>query len=285
MQLTVQHTTHYRFNQPVSLLPHRLMLTPRGSHDVAILTSSVSCSPKAQLDWSQDVFGNVITKATFTEPASELIINSELTVEHLSAAWPIFSIAPEAHSYPFHYSDDDLLVLGAFRTPEHLDQEARLNAWSRAFIHAVPTDTLSLLKDLNAGSLGPLTYRVRDEEGTQLPIDTLALGSGSCRDIASLFIEAARHLGFAARAVSGYLFDPQTTAEDAGSTHAWAEVYLPGAGWVAFDPTHGRLGQANLIPVATGRSNSQLMPVSGGYLGTPGSFSSMDVRVDVRPVS
>jgi transglutaminase-like putative cysteine protease len=143
------------------------------------------------------------------------------------------------------------------------------------------TDTLSLLKDLNIGVLGDIGYRTRDEEGTQSPAETLALGNGSCRDIAALFIEAARHLGFGARAVSGYLFAPDQDEGDAGSTHAWAEIYLPGAGWIAFDPTHRTVGAGHLLPVAFAHLNRQIMPVTGGYLGTPEDFVSMDVAVHV----
>jgi transglutaminase-like putative cysteine protease len=130
--------------------------------------------------------------------------------------------------------------------------------------------------------LNDILYRVRDEEGTQTPAETLALGSGSCRDIAGLFIEAARHLGFGARAVSGYLFDPDQQENDAGSTHAWAEIYLPGAGWIAFDPTHRRVGGGQLVPVAVARLNPQIMPVSGGFLGASNDLKRMDVVVTVR---
>ena len=160
-----------------------------------------------------------------------------------------------------------------------------MGTWARAFVREAKTDTLSLLKDLNAGILGSVTYRIRDEDGTQTPLETLALASGSCRDIAALFIEAVRHLGVGARAVSGYLFDALQSVDDPGSTHAWAEVYRPGAGWIAFDPTHRRLGGANLIPVAVARSNRQIMPIVGGYVGAPEAFIAMDVKVSVTPAS
>jgi transglutaminase-like putative cysteine protease len=156
--------------------------------------------------------------------------------------------------------------------------------WARNFVLGSSTDTLSLLNDLNAGVAAAATYRTRDEEGTQTPLDTLSLASGSCRDLAALFIEASRRLGFGARAVSGYLHDPDTPADAPGSTHAWAEVYLPLAGWIAFDPTHRRLGSANLIPVAVGRTNEQVMPVSGGYIGEPGDRAEMQVRVSVQAI-
>ena len=281
MKLTIHHRTTYHYARPIVLQPHRMMLRPRSSHDVAVLASSLAFSPSAQLDWTQDVFGNLIATGTFSEPTAELIINSHLTVEQLAVEWPVFRIAPEAHSFPFQYSPDDIADLGALRVPEHDDPDGRLEAWARAFVRGASTDTLSLLKDLNAGILGSVAYRVRDEEGTQTPLETLALASGSCRDIAALFIAAVRHLGFGARAVSGYLFDPQAHADDPGSTHAWAEVYLPGAGWIAFDPTHRRLGGASLIPVAVARSNRQIMPIAGGYVGAPEDFIAMDVAVKV----
>ncbi len=281
MKLTVHHRTTYSYAHAVVLQPHRMVLRPRSSHDVAVLASSLICSPAADFDWTQDVFGNLITTGTFSEAATELIITSEFTVEQSAVAWPVFRIAPEVHSFPFAYSPDDMSDLGTLRIPEHDDAEGGMGAWARAFVRGAATDTLSLLKDLNAGILGSVAYRVRDEEGTQTPLQTLALASGSCRDIAALFIEAARHLGFGARAVSGYLFDPHMPADDPGSTHAWAEVFLPGAGWIAFDPTHRRLGGANLIPVAVARSNRQIMPIVGGYVGTPEDFIAMDVKVSV----
>ncbi|MDH4992411.1 transglutaminase family protein [Aquamicrobium lusatiense] len=285
MKLTIHHRTTYRYAPPVALQPHRMILRPRGSHDIALLSSSLSCTPVAELEWTQDVFGNLIATGIFPEPAAELVITSEFTVEQSAVAWPVFRIAPEAHSFPFAYSPDDMADLGTLRIPEHGDAEGRMGAWARAFVRGAGTDTLSLLNDLNAGILDAVAYRVRDEEGTQTPLETLALASGSCRDIAALFIEAVRHLGFGALAVSGYLFDPDPPADDPGSTHAWAEVYLPGAGWIAFDPTHRRLGGANLIPVAVARSNRQIMPIVGGYVGTPEDFLGMDVTVRVTPES
>ena len=281
MRLAIQHRTTYRYARPVVLQPHRMILRPRGSHDIALLSSSLSCTPVADLEWTHDVFGNLIATGIFSQPADELVITSEFTVEQSAVAWPVFRIVPEAHSFPFAYSPDDMADLGALRIPGHGDPEGRMEAWARAFVRGATTDTLSLLKDLNAGILGSVAYRVRDEEGTQTPLETLALASGSCRDIAALFIEAVRHLGVGARAVSGYLFDAQQGTDDPGSTHAWAEVYLSGAGWIAFDPTHRRLGGANLIPVAVARSNRQIMPIVGGYVGTPADFLAMDVAVRV----
>lgn len=229
------------------------------------------------------MFGNLIATATFADRTRELTITSEAVVDHTAPEWPIFAISPDAHTYPFAYSLDDVVDLGALAQPDWLTPGGpQVGAWARRFVLTLQTDSLSLLKDLNSGILGDVRYRVRDEEGTQSPARTLELGSGSCRDIAALFIEGARHLGFGARAVSGYLFDPDQKDEDAGSTHAWAEVYLPGAGWVAFDPSNQRVGGSQLIPVAFARFNRQVMPVTGGYIGTPEDFERMDVSVRVR---
>ncbi|HEV2503751.1 MAG TPA: transglutaminase family protein [Mesorhizobium sp.] len=285
MKLFVYHHTTYRYARQVEFLPHRMILRPRGNHQVGVLASSIVCSPVPDFDWSEDVFGNLIATCTFREPSSELSVVSELTIEQTAAAWPVFRIAPEAHSFPFNYSGDDMVDLAMLRGPLHVDPEGKTGKWAKAFVRGATTDTLSLLKDINAGILGSVAYRVRDEEGTQTPLETLALGSGSCRDIAALFIEAVRYLGFGARAVSGYLLDPEQRADDPGSTHAWVEVYLPGAGWIAFDPTHRRLGSASLIPVAVARDNRQIMPIVGGYIGAPGDFIAMDVTVRVTPAS
>jgi len=284
VKLRIRHDTIYRYRRPVSLQPHRLMLFPRGSHELAVLDSALTCTPDAGLEWAQDVFGNLIATASFAGETVELVIASDVTVEQSASAWPILRIAPEAHSWPFAYPEDDRLDLGAMLQPQHADPDGRLAAWARGFVYGTRTDTLSLLKDINGGLLPHIAYRTRDEAGTQSPLETLALASGSCRDIAALFIDTVRHLGFGARAVSGYMFDPDAALDDAGSTHAWAEVYLPCAGWTAFDPTHARLGSANLVAAAVGRCNAQIMPVTGGYAGAAEDFMEMDVRVSVTAV-
>jgi transglutaminase-like putative cysteine protease len=280
VRLSIIHTTTYRFARDVQFHPHRLMLRPRGSHDLHVLEHVLHCSPAAQLDWSQDVFGNLVCTAAFDQPAAELAISSHLVVATSAEAWPVFRIAPSAHAYPFEYSPEELIDLGALRRPEHASSP--VEAWARGFVWRAPTDTLSLLKDLNAGVLGAAVYRPRDEEGTQSAAATLDMASGSCRDLAALFIDAARHLGFGARAVSGYLFDPAAADLQSDTTHAWAEVYLPGAGWIAFDPTHGRVGSGGLITVAIGRCNAQVMPVVGSYVGQPQDFLGMTVAVGAK---
>ncbi|WP_278393033.1 transglutaminase family protein [Sphingobium yanoikuyae] len=282
MKLRIRHDTIYRYRRAVSLQPHRLMLVPRGSHDLTILSSSLDLSPKADMAWAQDVFGNLVAAASFALPTDMLAISSEVVLEQRALAWPIYRIAPGAHAYPFAYSQEEMADLGALLRPQYDDPEGKIATWARSFIAGSAVDTLSLLKDINAGIANAVVYRMRDEEGTQSPLETLSIASGSCRDMAALFIDCMRHLGFGARAVSGYLYDPDASSVDAGSTHAWAEVYLPAAGWIAFDPTHRRVGSANLIPVAVGRCNAQIMPVIGGYAGAAEDFSGMEVRVIVE---
>jgi transglutaminase-like putative cysteine protease len=277
MQLRIVHTTSYRYGNSVGFNPHRLVLRPRGGSDLQVLEHSLRISPSAELAWAQDVFGNLIATARFNEIAAHLTIISELLVDGPIDLWPVFQIDPSAQNYPYDYSPDELIDLGPLRARPEGPPGVRV--WAQGFIRSQPTDTLSLLKDLNAGVLASVAYRPRDEEGVQTGAQTLAIRSGSCRDLAALFIEAARQLGFGARAASGYIFDPTTPSQQTETTHAWAEVYLPGAGWIAFDPTHGRVGAGGLITVAVARSNAQIMPVAGSYVGASDALEAMEVEV------
>ena len=266
------------------LQPHRLRLHPRSSHNLAVVYATLACSPAAALQWSQDAFGNLVAVASFHEMASELRVTSQFVVDLTVEEWPVFQIDPQVHSYPFGYSPDEVMDLGGFMAlPDRAAPDVA--AWARGFVRGAPTDTLSLLKDINAGVLGAAAYGARDEEGVQSASETLARRSGSCRDFAALFIDAVRHLGFGARAVSGYLADDGPATTGPSTTHAWAEVYLPGAGWIAFDPTHNRVGGGKLIAVAVGRTSDAIVPVTGGYSGSPEDFLNMTVSVSISPAS
>jgi transglutaminase-like putative cysteine protease len=259
------------------------MLRPRESRELRLISSQISLTPDATLSWAQDVFGNAVATASFQNMANVLEICSVNEIQVDAVAWPVFDIAVSAMSYPFRYSDDEWTDLGALTVPQFVDAAERLKSWARRFVYGTPTDTLSLLKDLNAGISEAIQYQSRDDEGTQSPVETLNRGFGSCRDFAVLFTEAARSLGFGARIVSGYLHPHQQSVGSggAGSTHAWAEVYVPGAGWITFDPTNRSLGGINLIPVAVVRDIRQAMPVSGSFVGPTGSFVNMAVEVTV----
>jgi transglutaminase-like putative cysteine protease len=283
--LKVHHRTTYRYRQLVGLGPHRLMLRPRESRDLRLISSAVTVAPAAQVTWGHDVFGNAVATAVFQGATDSLVIDSVVELELHGSAWPVFDIAASAIVYPFRYSDDEWTDLGTLTIQQYPDPARRLAEWARAFVRGDRTDTLSLLKDLSLGVSGWIGYQAREDEGAQSPQRTLDRGWGSCRDFAVLFVEAARSLGFGARIVSGYLFNPDQSlvgSADAGSTHAWCEVFVPGAGWISFDPTNRGVGGSNLIPVAVARDIGQAMPVAGAFVGNSDAFQGMTVEIDVE---
>jgi transglutaminase-like putative cysteine protease len=283
--LTVRHATTYRYDAPVTFGQHRLMLRPRDSHDLRLVGAELALSPPGKLRWLHDVFGNSVALVDFEEPAAELSIVSTLTIERYALARLDFPIAAEAESYPFMHSADDRSDLGRLRERHYPDPRGLVDLWAKQFILETPSNTFNLLATMNAAIRGSFDYHAREEEGTQSPVETLESKSGTCRDYALLFIEAVRSLGFGARFVSGYLYDPALDGGDAmqgaGATHAWAEVYLPGAGWVEFDPTNGLIAGENLIRVAVTRDPAQAVPIGGSYFGE-GNFVGMEVDVTVR---
>src|SRR5882757_2371044 len=281
--LDVRHTTIYRYRRPVRLGEHRLMLRPRDSHDLRLIETNLNFSSPASIRWIHDVFGNSIALASFTESTTQLRIESSLRLETFALKRPAFQITPEAVSYPFIYSANDRIDLGRLLDRQYPDPADRLGSWARGFVRSNPTDTLALLADLNNGVAAWVSYQSRETEGTQTPIETLDRGFGSCRDFAVLFIEAARCLGFGARVVSGYLYNPSATATGAGTTHAWADIYVPGSGWVAYDPTNGTIDSGDLIRVAVTRDISQAIPVAGSFVGAADSYLGMSVDVTVTP--
>jgi len=282
--LKIHHRTTYHYHQPVRLGPHRLMLRPRESHELRLVLSRTIVAPDATVSWALDVFGNAVATATFQTMTDRLVVDGFSELQLSAAAWPVFDIAASAISYPFRYSDNDWIDLGALTAQQHPDPAGQLRDWTGAFVRSTPTDTLSLLKDLSAGVATWIQYQSRDDEGTQSPTETLDRGWGSCRDFAVLFVEAARSLGFGARIVSGYLYNPNQLSlgsTDAGSTHAWAEVYVPGAGWISFDPTNRSVGGLNLIPVAVARDIRQVVPVTGSFIGMTNALQGMSVEISV----
>jgi transglutaminase-like putative cysteine protease len=284
----IWHRTSYRYRSPVSLGPHRLQLRPRESRGLRIVSADIAVTPASPLSWSHDVFGNAIATVFFSKPTDGLVIESNVIVDHGFEAWPLFDIAASALSFPFDYSGDEILDLGALLKPRYPDPDGRLLTWATGFVCGPNTDTLSLLKDINAAISAWIAYESRDTEGTQPPLATLDRGQGSCRDIALLLIEAVRALGFGARIVSGYLANRtggMTGSADGGTTHAWAEIYLPGAGWITFDPTNQAMGDYSLIPVAVARDITQTVPVSGSFVGASGDFVEMTVDVRVSDVA
>jgi transglutaminase-like putative cysteine protease len=286
IHLTVHHVTTYRYAAPVELGEHRMMLRPRDSHDLRLTGTQLVLSPKAELRWIHDVFGNSVAIARFNGPATELRIESTLEIERFPLDPLAVAVSPEARTYPFIYSAEDRSDLGRLLELHHPDPKGTLVQWAKAFVPEAGIDTLELLATVNRGIKERFAYNVRYVEGTQSPQQTLELGSGSCRDFAQLMIEAVRSLGFGARFVSGYLYDPALdgqsgSVQGAGATHAWVEVYLPGAGWVEYDPTNAMMGSDALLRVAVARDASQAVPVAGSFTGRPGDALGMEVEVTV----
>ena len=283
--LTIFHETTYRYRREVGFGRHRLMLRPRETRDLRLISFNLDVTPRATIGWAHDVAGNSIATADPAARSDVLNISSEAVLELTAPVWPVFDIAASAVNYPFSYSNDDLTDLGELARPQYVDPQHHLSDWVEGFIMQRPTDTLSLLKDVSNGVSAQIAYQSREVEGTQGPLDTLTRGWGSCRDLAVLFAEAARTLGFGARIVSGYLFNPhgdRVGSSASGATHAWVEVFLPGAGWIPFDPTNRAVGSGNLVPVAVARDIRQVAPVTGSFHGTSGELLEMAVEVTVR---
>jgi transglutaminase-like putative cysteine protease len=284
--LTVRHATTYRYSAPVTFGQHRLMLRPHDSHDMRLIDAELALSPPGTLRWMHDVFGNSVALVDFSRPAAELSIVSTLKLERYALTALDFPIAPEAESYPFMHSADDRIDLARLREPQYPDPRGVVDEWARHFILETPANTFNLLATMNAAIRGSFEYRAREEEGTQAPLETIERKSGTCRDFALLFIEAARTLGFGARFVSGYLYDPALdgsgeAVQGAGATHAWADLYLPGAGWVEFDPTNALVACENLIRVAVTRDPAQAIPIGGTFAGEGATYLGMEVDVTV----
>jgi transglutaminase-like putative cysteine protease len=264
------------------------MVRPRDGHDMRILASSLAVTPEAEVRWAFDTFGNSVALLSFREPAAELVITSELIVRRYGYDEPIDRLARHTGPYPFLYEPEEMIDLAPMLSLQHPEDKPALRAWMKESMPSVSSGAIQVLNDLSGAIHSDFTYGRREVRGVQSPGQTLALGKGTCRDFALLFMEAARCLGFAARFVTGYLYDAASEGEpgDAlsggGSTHAWADVFVPGAGWVEFDPTNRIVAGKSLLRVAATRTPFQALPVSGTYSGSPADFLGMDVMVAVR---
>ena len=285
----IVHTTIYHYQNPVTFGEHRVMFRPRDSHDLRVLATDLKVSPEAMVRMIQDPHSNSVALVQPLVPATELKIVCSFAIEHAQTLNLELPLAPSAEVFPFAYSLDERFDLENYLRPHHDDPGGHLTAWARQFIRTDGlTGTRDLLVRMNEFIRINFRYAERDEEGTQTPQATLKLNSGSCRDFALLMMEAVRRLGIATRFVSGYLYDPaldggaDAGTVGAGSTHAWLQAYLPGAGWVPFDPTNNLLGGNQLIRVGVARDPSQAAPVAGSWYGEPGDYLGMTVNVAVK---
>jgi len=279
-RLAIEHSTTYRFSVPVTLLPHSLRLRPREGPDVRIESASLDISPPARLHWQRDAQGNALAIASFCLPASRLSIASRVVLEHYDEQPLDFLVADHAVRYPFQYEYAERIELGPYLLPAFPQDQPLIADWLRPLWQPGQTvETYLLLEWINKAIATSFNYVQREQPGVQTPAETLEKHSGSCRDTAALFIEACRWLGLAARFVSGYLYSPFPQASSA--THAWSEVYLPGAGWKGFDSTSGLVTGNHHIAVAVARHPESVPPVAGAFFADKPLTPDMQVSVRV----
>jgi len=284
IRLAVLHRTTYSYSQPVTFGRHRLVLRPREGPDLRILDARLHIEPAHEIVWVRDVYGNSLGLVEFTAPASRLEIISEVSIERTEPFPEKRFHEPWLVNWPVPYAVEELPVIDAYRRLSFPDEAGELQKWLDEGLPRRPADAEGMLLDLCALVCTRIAYRRRTEKGVQTPAHTLASGNGSCRDMATLLMDAARVLGIASRFASGYVHGAASLAGRA-STHAWTECYLPALGWRGFDPTNGK--PIGLRHVATGVSQHPrgVMPVSGSFTGARGAFLGLEVEVLTRELA
>lgn len=280
----IRHQTTYQYRQPVAFGEHRILFRPRESHDQRVLEARMDVTPSpVSVRWMHDVFGNSIALARFNRRATELHFDCFIRVDHSPDDGLQYELAEYAATLPFSYGAEEIPDLLRAMARARPDPHREVDRWALSFLRVDgPTRTLDLLAEMTRRIHTDFMYVTRPERGVQDPSRTLKLGSGSCRDLALLMMEALRCLGFATMFVSGYLnTDKGGRRLGGGATHAWVRVYLPGSGWVEYDPTNGIIGSLDLIRVAVARDPSQAVPLSGTWTGFPGDDIDMTVQVTV----
>ncbi|MCF7687674.1 MAG: transglutaminase family protein [Cephaloticoccus sp.] len=282
--LLIKHTTSYRYSSAVTLGSHRLLLRPRSGYDLHVVRSDLTITPEpVKRTWSRDVYGNSVAVLAFaSDLTQELIIDSVTHVEHFDDQPLDFLVDDHAINFPYLLSATERIELGPYLIPSYLNDQNLVAEWVKNFWRPGQlVETYSLLDQMNRSIAGNFIYRAREEPGVQRPGQTLKSMTGSCRDFAALLIAACRFLGIPARFVSGYANTEEIPAA-MGATHAWTEVYLPGAGWKGFDSTSGDVTGSKHIAVAVGRDPESLPPIAGSYSSNDRQLTSqLDVKVSV----
>ena len=277
-RIKITHKTMYHYHTPVTFGPHRALLRPREGHDVHIASSLLEIEPKASVRWLRDIYGNSIAILTFAEPGRKLSLLSEMNVDLYDDEPIDCLIDPNANSFPFQYAADEQVEIIQYRLPSYPHDGPALQKWLLDLYEPGQLiNTSELLSKLNTHIYESFQYLRREEAGVQLPCQTLALGTGSCRDYAVFMMEAARHWGFGARFVTGYI---RMGEGQHGATHAWTEIYVPGMGWRGFDPTNNKLVGPEHVTVAVAREHEKASPLSGTWEGEPDAFNRMEVSVE-----
>jgi uncharacterized protein (DUF2126 family)/transglutaminase-like putative cysteine protease len=271
IHVALNHVMHYRYDRPVMLGPQIVRLRPAPHCRTRILAYSLKIEPAEHfINWQQDPQANYLARLVFAKPARELRAEVDLTAE-MAVVNPFdFFLEPYAQHFPFRYEATDERELGPFLLTA---PATRLFTQYLAGIPRERRATIDFLVDVNRRVAGDVRYLIRLEHGVQPPEVTLEKRSGSCRDSAELLVQLLRHLGLAARFVSGYLIQlvadekpvdgPAGPSRDFTDLHAWCEVYLPGAGWIGLDPTSGLLTGEGHIPLACTPEPSAAAPLSG----------------------
>ncbi|MGO9606219.1 MAG: transglutaminase family protein [Candidatus Binataceae bacterium] len=284
--LTIKHVTTYQYRRPVAFGEHRMMLRPQDSHDQNLIDAKLVITPAPRsIRRKRDAYGNHVDIARFAGRARELRFESIVRLDHSYTDVRVLDIEKFARTYPFSYGAEEMPDLVRFVERQFADPDCHVERWTRSFLRKDrPTDTLKFLINLTHGINRTFKHVRRHEKGIQAPLQTLELGSGSCRDLAMLMIEAVRPLGIAARFVSGYLHIPSDDDGGyvgGGNTHAWAQVYLPGPGWIDFDPSNGIIGNRDLVRVAVVGDPRQAIPLHGTFAGSLADYLGMKVEVAV----
>jgi len=281
-QIRILHQTAYFYRAPVQLGPHRALMRPREGHDLQIVAAKLEITPQAHVRWLRDIYGNSITVLTFGEPTQQFSLQSDITVMLQDESSVECLLDPSATSYPFQYAANEQVEIVPFRLPSYPHDGPAVQKWLLDLYQPGQLiNTWDLLDKLNTRIFKSFQYRYRPEYGVQLPCTTLNLGSGSCRDYAVFMMEAARHWGFASRFVTGYI---QMAEGQHGATHAWTEIYLPGAGWRGYDPTNNKRAGSEHVSVAVAREQDKASPLSGAWEGPADAFDRMEVSVQVVSV-
>ncbi|MBR0752531.1 transglutaminase family protein [Bradyrhizobium jicamae] len=286
----ITHTTTYRYARPVTFGTHRALFLPRRGASARLLNWSATTNPPSKIHWITDSRSNAVTVMDFVEASSELTLTFRVRGVYFGIKGiEAFPLEPRAYEVPVQYTSDEWTDLSGYLRPHADDPDSSLAAWTKSFVAGDMDQTTDVLRRMLSTFRASFNYRARDTEGTQSPGETLRTRSGTCRDFAWLMIEALRRLGFASRFVSGYLYDAALDGgavgmTGSGATHAWLQVFLPGAGWLDYDPTNQINAGFDLIPVAVARHPAQAIPLSGAWFGDAQDYLGMSVNVTVRKI-
>lgn len=281
----IQHRTVYRYSAPVAFGIHRIVLRPREGHDITVVKHDLIVQPEASFFWMTDLYGNNVALVEIPVESDRLEIVNDVIIERLSGpadeAPKRISRASQV-SLPVAYSQMEMPVINGYLETVFPDDRTAINRWATEQLQTLQANTaLAAVEHLNRSVNSQIRYRRREERGVQTPATTLEFATGSCRDMATLLMEACRSLGLASRFVSGYL-DAAAATAGRGSTHAWVEVYFPDNGWCGFDPTVGTAVSPKHVTVGVSAHPRGVMPISGIYDGPPGCYLGMEVAVTIR---